>query len=157
PAPISPSAEGAIRFDQNDMRYIGFMNHSPHRVMYLNKTYPTATHLFEALKFLEGHPRIAEEIRTVQDVHQVYPKSARYQQYERRDWGMVFLQMMERAIVHKFKQHPDLRSLLLETGNLALLYMDTADAYWGMGPDGETGENQLGKLLMKVRDQLKEE
>lgn len=30
------------------------------------------------------------------------------------------------------------------------------DAFWGNGPDG-TGKNMLGKILMKIREELKGE
>ena len=68
----------------------GFVNHSPHRVLYRNKMYPTAMHLLEAMKFI-AHPDIQERIRTCKDVSDMYPLSASFQQYVRPDWGQVFL------------------------------------------------------------------
>jgi hypothetical protein len=41
-----------IKFNQ-ESPYFGFMNHSPHRILFQNQIYPTGTHLFEALKYLE--------------------------------------------------------------------------------------------------------
>lgn len=90
PAAPGPAAPSALRFDQASA-YGGFMNHSPHRVMYQNKTYPTATHLHEAMKYMTNRPDIAEQIRLCKDVKDVYPMSANYQQYQRTDWSQVFL------------------------------------------------------------------
>ena len=82
-----------VRFNQQGT-YAGFMNHSAHRVLYKNQTYPSATHLHEALKYLEHRPDLAENIRNCRDVKEVYPLSARYQQFQRPDWGQVFLQLV---------------------------------------------------------------
>jgi len=69
-----------------------FLNHSPHRVMYKNKIYPSAMHLHEAMKFLETNPEIAETIRTTENVEDVYPFTARMQVWVRPDWASVFLE-----------------------------------------------------------------
>ncbi len=60
---------------------------------------------------------------------------------------------MFKAVRAKFTQHPDLRARLLATGNAELVEHTKNDAYWGDGGDG-TGENMLGKILMKVREEL---
>ena len=62
---------------------------------------------------------------------------------------------MEDVLYAKFKQHPDLRMMLLGTGTAELEYADV-DSYWGSGADG-TGSNQLGKVLTRVREQLRED
>ena len=46
--------------------------------------------------------------------------------------------------------------MLLGTGNADLEYADTDDSYWGSGLDG-LGENQLGKVLTRVRERLRED
>lgn len=56
----------------------------------------------------------------------------------------------------KFRQHPDLRTILLSTGTARLIYADADDPYWGAGPGG-TGQNQLGRTLVEVRDRLMSE
>lgn len=56
----------------------------------------------------------------------------------------------------KFRQHPDLRIMLLGTGNADLEYADPVDDYWGSGANGQ-GANQLGKALTRVREKLRED
>ena len=59
------------------------------------------------------------------------------------------------ACLAKFSQHPDLKQLLLSTGDAIIIEHTKNDNYWGDGGDG-TGRNQLGKTLMRVRDTLKQ-
>lgn len=90
PIPPPDSGPPPVRFDHQGP-LAGFMNHSPHRVIHQNKTYPTALHLHEALKYLGHRPDLAEQIRHCTDVLDVYPLSATFHEFGRRDWGEVFL------------------------------------------------------------------
>jgi len=56
----------------------------------------------------------------------------------------------------KFKQHPDLRTLLMGTGVAPIIYADAIDHFWGEG-EGGRGANELGKALVRVRDRLRAE
>lgn len=93
PVPPVPTSPPAIRFDQTG-RYSAFMNHSPHRVIWRGLPYPTALHLHEALKFMDHRPDLAEKIRTCERPEDVYPLSATFHQFQRPDWGMVFLELV---------------------------------------------------------------
>ena len=65
------------------------------------------------------------------------------------------LQLMERLLLKKFDDnHPQLQQMLLATGEEELVEGNYwGDVYWGVC--NGVGENHLGKLLMKIRDQLK--
>jgi predicted NAD-dependent protein-ADP-ribosyltransferase YbiA (DUF1768 family) len=63
---------------------------------------------------------------------------------------------MEEVLYLKFKQHPDLRALLMNTGIADIIYAEASDPFWGSGPLGE-GANRLGKALVQVRERLKSE
>ncbi|KAJ8501881.1 hypothetical protein ONZ45_g11977 [Pleurotus djamor] len=142
----------------------GFLNHSPHRVLYRNRIYPTATHLFEAMKYLDGapgqpgRPDLAERIEKCGDVLDVYPLSAEFQSkgFVRSDWGLVYESCMDEVLCLKFRQHPNLRTDLMRTGMAPIIYDDPSDDYWGTGPSGD-GANQLGISLVKVRARLRAE
>jgi len=83
---------------------------------------------------------------------------------------------MEMVLGLKFTQHAKLRKLLLNTGDAELvevviiLYLHSIhdcdqghpssqdsprDWFWGVGAD-RTGSNELGKALMRLRDELRE-
>jgi len=69
------------------------------------------------------------------------------------DWDEVKLDVMYRVVLAKFTQHPDLRQLLMNTGDSILIEHTRQDAFWADGGDG-SGENWLGKILMLVRGEL---
>ena len=65
---------------------------------------------------------------------------------------------MYKAIHAKFTQHKDNRELLLATGDALLVEHTPDDKFWGDGGDGgdETlGQNKLGKIITRVREDIK--
>lgn len=55
-----------------------------------------------------------------------------------------------------FNQHPELVGLLIGTGDKILIEGNHwGDACWGVDTRTGQGENHLGKILMKVRGELK--
>jgi len=74
--------------------------------------------------------------------------------YFRKDWKEVKFDVMSAVIFDKFYRHPKLREALLDTGNKCLEETNHwGDRYWGVC-DG-TGESNLGKILMAVREYWK--
>lgn len=63
----------------------------------------------------------------------------------------------------KFTQNPTLKEYILETRDMSLVEASPRDRYWGIGFSAEKaierkkdwGENILGKLLMKLRDDIR--
>jgi ribA/ribD-fused uncharacterized protein len=62
---------------------------------------------------------------------------------------------MRRAVLKKFQTHPQLKALLISTGDQEIVENAAGDYYWGCGADG-SGKNMLGKILQEVRDQILE-
>ena len=60
---------------------------------------------------------------------------------------------MDDVLYLKFQQHDDLRTLLRNTYPADLVYVESGDPFWGDGGGG--GMNELGKSLMRVREQLR--
>ncbi|KAI0301545.1 hypothetical protein B0F90DRAFT_1628377 [Multifurca ochricompacta] len=133
----------------------GLLYHSPHAVMYQEELYPTALHLFEALKFLDHRPDLADRIRECERVEDVSVISADLAEYTRRDWGTVALAKMDEVLYLKFRQHRELRALLLNTYPAELVYAESGDHFWGDGAGN--GRNELGNSLMRVRGRLRAE
>ena len=73
----------------------------------------------------------------------------------RKGWEEVRIGVMEEVQMAKFSQHPELAEKLIATGEAKLTYNnECGDTYWGVF-NGE-GENNLGKVLMRVRSRLAE-
>ena len=69
------------------------------------------------------------------------------------DWESVKVDVMRKGLHFKFAI-PELRSLLLATGNEELIEGNYwGDTYWGVC--NGVGQNKLGKLLMQVREEIK--
>jgi hypothetical protein len=80
--------------------FAGFLYHSPHTVVYEDDLYPTALHLFEARKFLDHRPDLAEQIRRCERVEEITAISAQQEMFARRDWGNVALRMVSNHVSH---------------------------------------------------------
>lgn len=69
----------------------------------------------------------------------------------RSDWGIVRLGIMENLVRQKFAD-PELRMRLDLTGDVELVEGNTwGDTFWGVC--NGRGENHLGKILMKIRNE----
>ncbi|KAF8558128.1 DUF1768-domain-containing protein [Imleria badia] len=143
-------------YEKNDPLY-EFTNFSPHDVVHKGKRYPTSEHLFQAFKFLDDHPEIAERIRNCGDRPMLaFDEAHRYQKWVRSDWRQVNVEKMETALRLKFTQHPDLKASLLGTGDADLVEDSPRDYFWGIGAD-HSGRNELGKALVRLREELRDE
>ncbi|EGN91902.1 hypothetical protein SERLA73DRAFT_191872 [Serpula lacrymans var. lacrymans S7.3] len=150
----SKTRQRILFYDAKDP-YYGFTNFSPDPVEYKGRRYPTSEHLFQALKFMEHRPELAEHIRTCSTRPRVvFDETHRFNPEVRPDWLKIRVQMMDLAIFHKFTQNTHLKKQLLSTGDAELVEDSPKDSFWGVGPDGK-GENQLGKALERLRANLR--
>ena len=77
----------------------------------------------------------------------------------RKDWEQIKDRVMYDVCYAKFTQDPVLKAKLLATGNRELVEGNThGDRCWGMTCSNGVwiGENRLGKVLMKLREDLRE-
>lgn len=73
----------------------------------------------------------------------------------RENWEKIKTLVMEAFLRDKFKQE-DLKEKLIATGDQELVEGNWwNDTYWGVC--NGVGENHLGKLLMKIREEIKNE
>ena len=114
---------------------------------------PQLNTFFQAQKFEDAAYR--ERIRRAHN-----PKDAKQLGRTRSlpilpDWDTKRDDVMLEAIRKKFGTHPAVRELLLATGDEELIENAPNDYYWGCGRTG-TGQNKLGKILMRVREELRD-
>ena len=145
--------ECPIRFYNRDEPYYEFTNFYSAPVLMDGKLWPTTEHYFQAQKFI-GTP-FTEVIRNFQRPREAFDLSRNpaVSCWRRKDWEEVKVDIMHKALLAKFTQHRDLRQLLLDTQNRRLIEHSPYDNFWGNGGD-DRGQNQLGLLLMEVRDNL---
>jgi hypothetical protein len=78
----------------------------------------------------------------------------------RSDWEEVKDNIMYELVLAKFSKYEDIRKVLLSTGDDEIVEVTTwHDLYWGVCgcPNCQGGgKNMLGKILMRVRDELRE-
>lgn len=67
------------------------------------------------------------------------------------NWDILKLKVMYIAISEKFKDE-DLQKILLSTGDNEIIEDSPYDSFWG---NAKNGQNHLGKILMRVRDEIK--
>jgi ribA/ribD-fused uncharacterized protein len=72
----------------------------------------------------------------------------------RKDWEDIKVQVMKEIVTAKFEQNEDLQQKLLDTGNAYLEEGNTwGDRVWGTV--NGAGANNLGKILMEVRENIR--
>ena len=71
------------------------------------------------------------------------------------NWSKIKVPRMYNVLRAKFSDN-ELKSKLLDTGDSILIENSKSDSFWGIGKTGK-GKNTLGKLLVKVREEIKKE
>lgn len=116
-------------------------------------SYPNVEAAFQAMKTLD--PADRRRIAAMADPSEA--KRAGRRVRLRPDWEQVKNGVMLDLVTTKFGQNPDLAGRLLATGDAELVEGNTwRDRYWGVDAATGQGRNQLGKTLMKVREDLRE-
>lgn len=139
-----------IEFYHKGEPYFEFTNFALYPITMDGKSWPTTEHYFQAQK--HAGSAFEEEVRQADGPRQAFNLGR--SRPARPDWLMVRDAVMHRAVEAKFIQHSDLRRLLLSTEDAELIEHTVNDAYWGDGGDGR-GQNMLGRILMKVREELR--
>ena len=129
-------------------------NFSRHRIFLKGKVWRTVEHYFQAQKF--AGKKQEEEVRRAFTPKQAAQIGRDRKNPLRHDWEEVKVGIMKEALIAKFTQHEDLKELLLKTEDALLVEHTARDKFWGDGGHGH-GLNMLGKLLMEVREELKNE
>lgn len=140
-----------IKFYSTQDEFGEFSNFAHFPIKLDGKMWHTTEHYFQAQKFEDK--QYQEKIRKELSPMIAARLGRDRKQKLRNDWESVKNNVMEKALLAKFTQHEELKELLISTGDAKLIEHTSNDAYWGDGGDGK-GKNFLGRLLMKVRDEI---
>lgn len=155
-APWGPNKAGYIYFYQSGQPYYEFTNFYANPVTIDGKVWPTSEHYFQAQKY-PSNAALQDRIRNAATPREAFniTREPANDRFKDRNWDNNRYQAMLKAVRAKFAQNPNLRTLLLNTGNAVLVENAGAnDAVWGAGADF-MGTNHLGRILMHVRDELR--
>lgn len=125
-------------------------NDFPVSILFDGITYPSVEHAFQAGKTFNQNIReniadaptasIAKKIgKAITDIPD--------------NWDSYRLEHMENILYQKFEA-PELAKQLEDTGDKHIIMLNNSDTFWGMVIDEDdyrVGDNNLGKILMKIR------
>jgi ribA/ribD-fused uncharacterized protein len=132
---------------KGENKFLSNMSESSFRVG--QETYPTVEHFYQAMKTTN----LEEQAAVLAAKTPAEAKKIGKTVTLRTNWKKLKIEIMEVGLRAKFQQNPELKKKLIDTGDADLIEGNTwGDTFWGQ-VDGK-GENNLGKLLMKIRDQL---
>lgn len=127
--------------------YFFLSNFYPCRINYCGLSFTSAESAFQAMK----NP--AQALQFVL----LTPSEAKRRGRSvslRSDWAQVKEKIMYEICLAKFTQNADLKEQLLKTGDSVLIEGNTwNDTEWGVCRGN--GDNKLGKILMRIRDELR--
>jgi hypothetical protein len=152
PLDLPQKSEDTIYFYLKDGAYGWLSNFWPSKFIGEdNLPYETVEHYYQSRKTLD--PLVREWIRSAPKPY-LAMKAGRNLRYKDRlapDWDQYKHIVMLNALRWKFQQNSELREKLIATGEVRLEEDSPDDMYWG-----RLGENMLGNLLRKVRNELNE-
>jgi len=120
------------------------------KVIYNNIEFDCVENAYQAAKFIDKSMQIKFSQITPFEAVKFWEDNHSY----REDWHEIKLEIMKNLVTQKFTHNPELSRMLVSTGDAILEEgNDWGDIYWGIC-DG-IGENNLGKILMNIREKLK--
>ena len=113
--------------------------------------YKTVEHAYQAAKtFIPSERREVREASSPGKAKKLGRKVTL-----RSDWSEVRIQIMTDLVRQKFTKYYNLKLSLIATGDKYLQEGNYwGDSYWGYDLKLNRGENNLGKILMKIRKEL---
>jgi ribA/ribD-fused uncharacterized protein len=135
-------------------QYAALSNFSQYRVKFEGEFYRTSEHAFQAAKTLDPSQRTMVRLILRASEAKVMGRNLTL----RPNWEELKLGVMETILIDKFTRHVQAREILLSTGEEELIEGNTwHDHFWGVCSICDVGgENWLGKLLMKIRKELRD-
>lgn len=121
------------------------------KFVYDNIEFNSTENFYQAMKFLDKKERLKISKMTSRESKN-YAKKLKKMGFQRKDWANIKVDIMTFVNNIKYSQEP-FGKLLLGTGDVYIEETNTwKDTFWGVFDGG--GENNLGKILMDIRDKL---
>jgi ribA/ribD-fused uncharacterized protein len=130
-----------------------FDNFAPFQVVWRGKLYPTSEHAYQAAHFIDVDPNLAEQVRQIRSPRAAADFANSNSAHDDPEWANKKVSVMEEIVKCKLEQHDYIREVLILSGSLDIVEMNDSDEFWGWGKN-QTGRNELGKIWMRLRDEL---
>jgi len=133
-------------------------NFSAFTLQWKNLRFDTSEAVYHWEKFTFGElailSSIQNAIQTAPSAHEAFKIAERNKGLRRPDWDLVKVDIMRDILRKKVNQHEYVRRKLLATGDRELVENSWRDDFWGWGHNKD-GRNQLGKLWMEIRSEIR--
>ena len=127
-------------------------NFYPTKVVFDEITYYNAEAAYQAQKCSRYEDRFQFALMSADEAKRLGQKIE-----IRPDWDDIKYHVMEQVVYAKFAQNPTLAQDLLDTTDKPLKEGNTwGDVYWGINLRTGEGKNNLGKILMALRNYFRE-
>jgi ribA/ribD-fused uncharacterized protein len=141
-----------IRFFSQSDTHREFSNFAPFGIDLDGASWATVENYYQAQKFTD--PALRQSIKDAEKPIIAKSLADKNKAAIRADWDVIKDEVMYRAVRRKFELHPELKAMLLATGEEEIAEANPGDSYWGIGRDG-AGLNKLGKILIRIREELR--
>ena len=115
--------------------------------------YASLEEAFQSSLFLPDYPKISDKIKKSHSAHEA--QKIMFDNIDKVKYSLEEqVPIMEELLRLKLDQNPYVKKKLLQTQDYLIVEDSPKDSFWGWGPNRD-GENRLGKLWMKLRDEYK--
>lgn len=141
-----------------DIEFRFLSNFWPCSIQFDGIVWLSSEHLYQALKAKYAHSdKLYESIKNASTAAEtkVLGKKVKLDETAQKTWELCKEVVMIDVVRLKFNQNTGLKEALLATNGFELVeFAPWCDRFWGVDKN-MIGENRMGKILMKVREELK--
>lgn len=125
---------------------------SAHQIEIWGHLFSTVEHAYQSSRIIPGPER--EAIKNARSPLLAWQLGQKY----KNNSGLLVSDFNKDAVMEelfraKLAQHADVLKILKDSGDREIQKVIDHDYYWGMGKNG-SGQNKMGKLWMKLRDEI---
>ena len=131
-----------------------FDNFSSFKVEWNGYLFASVEEAYQAASFMGSDEELVEKIKKSHFADEAQRIAYANRDKRREDWDDVKISIMEELLRLKIEQNPYVKKKLLQTEDYMIVEDSPKDDFWGWGPNRD-GQNNLGKLWMKLREELK--
>lgn len=150
--PVLETSGNIIGFYEREF-YV-FSNFSSFQVEWRGKLWQTSEHAYQAAHFFDTAPELSIEIFNCHSAHETYKIAKANADKAPSNWEEIKVGIMKDIVKCKLEQNPYIMKKLLQTGDMQIVEDSPYDDCWGWGAN-KNGRNELGKIWMKLREEVK--